>query len=410
MKNEFQKWLLAKAFLRNNKKVDYFSMSTLEVSMKKLNKLVPTIVDNDDVESEDDDRVDMVSEEDEPLHEDLVNGTGLGVESKEEDDSSSAPPPKKRRKKNSIRKYSTYCKKREIPYPVLSERELEHLDDCTTCQNLWPLYLYWQQYEMKVAYDDVLKNWVNIRERERELLYKKLFKEEIQWKRNMLQSRPPTGYQIFLKEKRQSNEQLQNVKFGDCTKILAKLWATLTADQKKVYEDTSIRLKKEKVQFLDSLPAFKKKDYESSKRKIKSALRAKRPPKPCNAFMRYLSSYWKQEKAKNTVLKYKDIMQIASDNWYNKMTEEEKIPFRSQFLVAKEQYLIEKQKMQDTGALNPAKPAVRKDGTPKKIGPPKVNKVNNNNKSSSKIPKTSKILKKRKRDDEKEAVSEIVAR
>jgi len=258
-------------------------------------------------------------------------------------------PKRKRRKKT--RKYATFCKKMDIPYPTVSRRESEHLDLCQTCQEAWPLFFYQQSCEMKLSFEDVVKAWMEIPESERQRKHKVLAKAEVAWLKNLVKTRPPTGYQIFLKEKRQGNHDLQKINFGDRTKIIAKLWGGLNEAEKKVYTDASVNLKKERRSFIEGLPSFKRKRYEAERKKFKNNLKSKRPPKPCNSFMLYLSDRWKAEKGKGTTLKYRDMMQLASHEWENTLTEEDKVPYRRRFVEAKETYFVTKQKMKDKRKL-----------------------------------------------------------
>jgi hypothetical protein len=258
---------------------------------------------------------------------------------------STQAPKRKRRKKT--RKYVTFCKKMDIPYPNVHRRESEHLDTCQTCQEAWPLFFYQQHHEMKISFEEVSKAWMEMPESERQRKHKVLAKAEVAWLKGLVKTRPPTGYQIFLKEKRKGNADLQKINFGDCTKIIARLWGGLTAVEKKTYTDFSLKFKQERRAFIEALPSFKRKRYEAEKKKFKSSLKSKRPPKPCNSFMLYLSDRWQEAKTRGTSLKYRDMMKIASQEWESKLTEKDKVPYRLRFAEAKEKYFISKQKMKD---------------------------------------------------------------
>lgn len=259
-------------------------------------------------------------------------------------------------------KFETFCKRRDIPYPKLSPRELEHFDDCAACQELWPLYLYQEQYLSKVDNETVLQNWANMRERDRLLLRKKLKRADLQWKKTVLKSRAPTAYQIFLKEKRQSNDQLQKISFGDGTTILGKLWQMLPEESKKTYHDMAKKVKIERQEYLDSLPSFKRKDYDRCRIRLRRVNREKYGlPKPKNCWIFFLEE--KQAKAKETgsVLKYEDFRALAAKEWRETLTEEQKLPYRTKAILEKEKYLLERQKLCDANkGKSPAKNIVQK--------------------------------------------------
>jgi len=255
-------------------------------------------------------------------------------------------PPKKRRRKQVINKYLSYCKKYCIPYPEVGAREKEHFDLCHVCQELWPLYLFRYEYTQKLPMEDIAKNWCQNTEKERAVLLKELRKEHTAWMKNMTRSRVPSGYQLFLREKRLENADLKALKFGDCTSLIAKLWATFTPEQKKVYNERSEALKVQKKKEVAELPAYKKKLYDREKRKIKAKSKSARPKKPSNSFMLYLNDRWSVEKEKNPELKYRDIMNAASKEW-DSLPEVQKFEYRAKFMKSKEIYLQEKEIMKN---------------------------------------------------------------
>jgi len=252
--------------------------------------------------------------------------------------------PRKKRRKQVINKYLTYCRRYCIPYPQVGTREQEHFDLCYVCQELWPLYLFKYEYTLKQPMEEIVKNWCSQTEKERAVLLKKLRKEHTSWMKNMLRSRVSSGYQLFLREKRMETEELKGLKFGDCTSLIAKLWATFTSEQKQSYNDRSKELRVQKKKEIAELPAYKKKLYDREKRLQKAKLKAKRPTRPSNPFMLYLNDRWKTEKEKNTDMKYRDMMTMASKEW-DTLSETDKFEYRAKFLKSKQIYLTEKEVM-----------------------------------------------------------------
>jgi hypothetical protein len=341
-------------------------------------------LDHDDSEEDNDVEDDVVED-----LEDLEEGQATADEDEEEDDSETEDqPPLKKSKVDKIvvnedkvnteqpqgkiavsskvrvrTKFAIFCKKRNIPYPNLSARELEHFDDCAACQELWPLYLYQEQYVAKVEYETVLKNWANMRERDRLVLRKNLKRADLQWKKTILKSRAPTGYQIFIKEKRQTNDQLQKIKFGDGTTILAKLWQMLPEENKKVYHDMAEKMKVERQQYLDSLPNFKRKEYDRCRIRLRHINKEKDNGllKPKNCWIFFLEEKHAKAKESGSVLKYIDLRALAAKEWKETMTEEQKLPYRTRALLEKEKYLLERQKIRDANkGKHPPKNIVQK--------------------------------------------------
>ena len=257
--------------------------------------------------------------------------------------------PRKKRRKEVINKYISYCKKHCIPYPEVGTREQEHLDLCHICQELWPLYLFRHSHTMKQPMPEIIKNWCMQTEKERAILLKHLRKEQTAWMKDMLRSRVPSGYQLFIREKRNGTDDLKALKFGDCTSLIAKLWATFTPEQKQVYNDRSMELRIQKKKEVAELPAYRKKVLDRERRKKKAELKTNRPSRPSNPFMLYLNERWKVEKEKNKELKYRDVMNVASKDWET-MTELQKFDYRAKFLKSKEAYLAEKQKAEEKKA------------------------------------------------------------
>lgn len=256
-----------------------------------------------------------------------------------------ANPPLKRRKLS--RKYSTYCKRIEVPYPLVSRREADHLDHCFSCQETWPLYFFQQHQNMKLPFDSVCSAWMDMPEDERKRKYKMLLKSEKSWINNLIRTRPPSGYQIFLKNKREENDdRLTGVPLGSRTKIIASVWNKLSDEEKQPYIAQSEKLKQERSVVLKELTPFQRKRFEEARRNFKTSQKSKRPRKPCNPFMLYLSDRWKEAVSKGSSLKYRDMMGIASRDWKQNVSEEDKLSYSKRFLQTKEHYFLEKKEME----------------------------------------------------------------
>ena len=254
-------------------------------------------------------------------------------------------------KRRSYCKYMNYCKGLHIPFPneKFTRRELDHLEICVVCQQTWPLYLYQQHYEAKIPMDQVVREWLDLPEYERVLKHKTLQQADRAWMHSMVEERTMTGYNLFLKQKRDSCEDLQKITdFAARTKILAKMWNEMGADEKQPYVNEAQKLKDERHALMENLPEFKRKQIQRERRRQLNLQKSQRPPRLANPFMRFLSDQWKKEKAKQAGvpgLQFTDVMQIASRAWKTEMKEEEKLPYKRQFQEAKKTYLIEKSRM-----------------------------------------------------------------
>lgn len=254
------------------------------------------------------------------------------------------PPPSKKRKTN---KYVNQCRAYEVPYPNVTDREAEHLDMCQVCRETWPLFYYQQHHEMRRSFEEVSAAWMEMPETERRRKNKVLIKAENQWIRQLIKTRPPNGYQIFLKEQYRVQETLQQSSFRDRNQHIAHLWKSLSPEITASYTRKAMALKEERSRFIACLPAFKRRRYESAKKKEKDNKKAKRPPKPRNTFMLYLTDRWAKARTKGTSLKYRDVMQLAANDWKTIVTEAEKQKYQAKFEASKLQYETDKKRLEE---------------------------------------------------------------
>jgi hypothetical protein len=207
------------------------------------------------------------------------------------------------------------CRKLKIPPPQVPVREKDHMNGCGLCQQVWPLF-YYEECVVKCAeFKEICQNWMNMTENTRKKLFCKLSMDEKKWMKSMIKGRSLTGYQLFLRESSHRQKETNPVSFGVRTKYLAEKWQQLSSTEKQTYNNLSSMKKKERLQFLQRLPKFKKVKLKLEKKSYFA--KRKRFGRPINVFMSYLKDRWNDEKRKSAGVKYRELMKIASREWSN---------------------------------------------------------------------------------------------
>ena len=255
-------------------------------------------------------------------------------------------PAPKAPKPTKIGKFLNFCKKMKIPYPENSLRERDHLDICETCQELWPLYLFQQQYllatESKQPLETIIENWTAIREKDRLLLLKTLRKEDQKWMKSRLRIRDATAYHLYFKTR---CAEMKNQPFAELTPIIAQDWKVLPEEERKVYQDQANSLREQRKINDESIPEYKLKLLKEAKRTAQKS-KPKKPKKPITAYMRYLIQRWENEKEKPGCLKFKDLMKICAKEWAD-MEPVQKQPYQDLFAKAQSAHLKRKKTLED---------------------------------------------------------------
>jgi hypothetical protein len=196
---------------------------------------------------------------------------------------------------------------------------------------------YHAEYAIKKReFADICQHWMEMTEDTRKKVHKKNKLEEKIWLTSMVKGRVPTGYQLFLKSERFT--QRNPLSFGSRITAAAHKWQNLCTSEKNIFVDKSKQLKKERTQFLQNLPKFKKKKYQEELKKFKRQIKEKRPSKPCNVFMLYLKDRWNDEQRLSSGVGYRSLMKTASHNWKQVLTVADKRPYRIQFDHLKQVY------------------------------------------------------------------------
>ena len=138
------------------------------------------------------------------------------------------------RRRGRYKKFLSVCKSMRIPYPHVHPRESEHLDECESCREIWPLY-YTEHIKMGLELKKISEMWLELPERERTQ------------RGNMLMNR-------WQEEKSKGT----NLKYRDVMQLCSTEWDHhMTEDEKKTY----------RTQFEQH-----KQTYLSAKKKMKSNL------------------------------------------------------------------------------------------------------------------------------------------
>lgn len=269
----------------------------------------------------------------------------MGRKRKTVDDTGDPPPPKERKRVKRCN-YTTRCKKLQIPLPELSDRETDHLNSCFDCQMLWPLYLFREHYQNEEDIETVGETWQNMPETTRMEQLKKLQHEQESWARAEVKKRAPSAYQVFLGDRLGGASELKDLPFSERNKILAKVWAGYTAEQKRPYSEQHQELKAKIEEERSSVPPFLQRVLRAANRSHR-AERVGGPKKPPNAYLMFLRERWEKERIQNVVMRYRDVMQICSTEW-ERMTEQEKLPYTTKYAERKIRYLAERARQQET--------------------------------------------------------------
>jgi hypothetical protein len=213
--------------------------------------------------------------------------------------------------------YKYVCKRKGIPYPIVSSREHEHLNKCSSCREVWPMFYAFNKpmYDFK----EICLQWASMTETNRIDEYEK----HLAPLREIATTRVPSGYQLFLRDKSKS-EQFKNISFGEKSKHLSKMWKNLNSEEKDLFKHESENLKEKKKEYVTNLPKLKRQLYLAEKRKFKKRKTRKRKNIKPNAFMKYLRDRWNDEKRSEKGLKYREVIKSCSYDWKYVLTDQQK--------------------------------------------------------------------------------------
>lgn len=204
----------------------------------------------------------------------------------------------------------------------ISKRENEHLKTCDTCARAWPLFLHIQVSVFRNSPAQTAQEWMKLSERNRDLVFDRLKREETRWIRNAERHRSPSPYNMFVKS--QSSKSFPTImSFAEKIKALASKWNRMTPDEKLPFQQQSNEKKKTQKSVIKALPSSTKRKLSELRKRNRSTKRKR----PNNSFMLYLQDRWQDEKRKPDHVGYKTIMKQASEDWKTKLTSDQKLPY-----------------------------------------------------------------------------------
>jgi len=250
-------------------------------------------------------------------------------------------PAKKKRRRRRLT-FVERCKRKYIPSPMCNKRELEHLNECKECQELWPLFLFYQRSDYQLNEQQVAQKWEVIPEKDRLQELDRLRKRDRifikRWTKRSLMS----GYQLFTSEKRKEMPVLEKLDFIDFGAMVAGLWSDKSLEEREPYLTRAKQLKAEREAAYEALPKYKKNQISRQKRIIRKSNGIK---KPHNAYILFTKTFWEKVKQQDPKPTFHETIKLASEAW-KKMSAEEKIPFQVEARRAKERYISTKQKLE----------------------------------------------------------------
>lgn len=247
-----------------------------------------------------------------------------------------------------------FSQKEGIPSPLKTKmptREFQHMDSCESCRNTWSLF--WFSRHKSSSLETLTEDWVNLTEEERLQLWPLLVEEEHKWFQEWARIPAYSGYQMFVKQKRESSQPRQSSQNKEgLQKEMAALgqeWRAMSDLMKAPYHEKAQFHKQEKKTFLESLPRFiriRYKQYCEEKKQEQSRKRRKQPV-PMNNFHGFLRHEWLSRKSEEKEITYKQVMQEAGEKW-KRMSDEEKAAF-----TPKRQALKKRTKKTREGFVHP---------------------------------------------------------
>jgi hypothetical protein len=190
----------------------------------------------------------------------------------------------------------------KVPKLDTSEREIEHMLNCTSCCETWELFYRENERGAKLSWETLCEKWINIPEKKRELLKRLLAKQEQQWLSLLQKSIHANTFNTFV----------QSLHLSEPAKIKSKLaavkWKAMTDEEKKPFREQTLQLRNERKANLKNMsPCLRKiyKSYRNSKNKKKQRV--------SNAFFLYMKEQWDELQPLGKT--YPEVVKLVTESW-----------------------------------------------------------------------------------------------
>jgi len=257
-----------------------------------------------------------------------------------------------------LRDYFITCRKEKIALPVVNEREMDHLFQCSNCQSVWPLFYALHHVGSEttepLTLEEISIKWSRMTETQRVGEYKVLEHKEADLFRSLKKYKCCTGYQLFIAENKHEMKKTEDADgnyFDAKTKQLGHRWKNLSKIQKDKFNAASLALKEKRLGILTKIKSlsFLKKRYKIY---LKNHKPKDKPPKPKNSFFFYLQARWKKEQAEAKKFqkanpKYREVMKQASHDWKTNVSESTKEKYERLAKNDLEEYFRKKEILKD---------------------------------------------------------------
>lgn len=196
-------------------------------------------------------------------------------------------------------KFEKFCKKHEIPLPLFNARELEHLNDCVICKQLWILHVYHATTFDKRTVREIGNEWITIPEVERRKMHKRLRLKQKHIFTKLYKQRLVSAYDVYRKEQ----YNLLSGSFSDRQKLMSEKWHQMTNHDEYIEKANRVNINRLSIR---DLPKYMRKMYKSH---CEVFPKKKRTP---NIFMNYISS---EQRKKKTNENQTEFVKRKSQEW-----------------------------------------------------------------------------------------------
>ncbi len=204
----------------------------------------------------------------------------------------------------------------KVPKLDTSEREIEHMSNCISCCETWELFYRENERGTKLPWEALCSKWVDIPEKQRNLLKISLLKDEKKWFSLLRKSIHANTFNTFVQSLHLS------ASFKLKSKIAALKWKEMTNEEKRPFREQTLQLRNERKANLKNMSPCLKYIYKFYKKRKMKKQPISRP------FLLYLTQQWKELQPLGK--KYQEVRKLATESW---KTLEAKHIYQEQFQI-----------------------------------------------------------------------------
>jgi murein DD-endopeptidase MepM/ murein hydrolase activator NlpD len=188
-----------------------------------------------------------------------------------------------------------------VPNLDTSEREMEHMSQCSSCCETWEFFYRENERRAKLSWEVLCAKWINIPEKKRELLKRSLAKDEKKWFVLLRKSIHANTFNTFSQSLHISDPA--SIK----SKIAAAKWRSMTDDEKQPFREQTLQLRNERKANLKNMSPCLKRIYKLYRKPKKQKQHVS------NAFFLYLKQLWVELEPLGKT--YQQTVEFATNSW-----------------------------------------------------------------------------------------------